>query len=1273
MKKNKNYVPIIVIAVMLVLIILMYALLVFGMTSRQTEETGKYQLESISGELESTINEAKNLTMQFAIEAQTHLGDRDDLAGFIYDSKEKLPQYMDGGYNIFIAGTGWDIIPDLVNREGYVATQRGWYTGAARSGGKAYVTPPYSDAATGNICYTVSVMLGDGDTVLGIDYTMENIQAHVVKMYETGLHNAVIVTEDGIIAGGSDETLIGDTLINRLPDYTAVFHLAKNSDGFVSYRITSGLLHENLFAARSGSGWYLIVSESDWELYRSSYVQLIVTTALMLALIAVIIVLYVVSVRNRRKAEDALRSKDEFIAGITADLESPLQKIINGSDIKNYPDAETVDERLSSIHTAGKQLSYAIRQIITYSGIVRAEKKEVSPEKTRGEKHTLRMNKRFRNVILCLLIFVMAVSLIATGFLSVGLANSKMENDVNSYEYSLSEWIYKQKSILDMFTSIISTNPGILDDYESAIQYLDSIAKQYPEISVVYMTNPGFEHTVYMNNGWEPDDDWHVEERQWYIDTLSAKDGWSISAPYYDEQTGIYCVTISEQVHDDRTGEFLGNFGIDFYMDKLVEILGGSYSDSGYAFLADASGDIINHPYGTYQMSPNRTTNVSELNYGGLSADGSSTIIIRDYDNTLRIVTAKRSKLSNFTVYKAAGFWSIYGHSLIVAVLCLLAVLVSIIIVYRLLSRLIKWQDSMNRRMKEAADAATAADASKSRFLAQMSHEIRTPINAVLGMNEMILRESEDENILDYSENIQSAGKTLLSLINSILDFSKIEDGKMEIISVKYDTASMINNLVNSVSGRAKSKGLEFVVNADPRLPCMLVGDDMRLTQVIMNLLTNAVKYTEKGGVVFSISASERSDTSVTLAVFVKDTGIGIREEDMGRLFESFSRLDETRNRNIEGTGLGMTIVTKLLELMGSKLKVESIYGSGSTFSFTVKQDIADPRPIGNKIEHRSDTAGRRKKEKRHFFGAKVLVTDDNDMNLKVAQNLLKLFGIKADLASSGEETIDKMQEKRYDIVFLDHMMPQMDGIETLARLKELELIPDGTVMIALTANAIMGAKEQYIDAGFTDYLSKPIELDHLKDMLIKYLPKKITRNKTLDDSLQERSESSDVTKLAPTDKDEVIEFEAVADNETYEIMEFMPSDDSLYDETANGDMLGRLEEAGLSVKSGMKYCAGDMAFYRKMLSEYADTAESRLSELRSALSDNDTEQYCVLVHALKSISRTVGADDVSELAKSLEDAAKNNDLEYIQAHGGKLERMLTERAAIIKKNLKQI
>ena len=1249
MKRKNNYITVIVIAALLLLTILMDTLLVFGMNSRQTVDTGKYQLESISGELESTINEAKNLTMQLAIEAQIHLDDKKELEDFIYDCKDNLSEYNNGGYNIYMAGTGWDIIPGLVKPKGYDAKQRTWYTGAARSGGSAYVTPPYSDAATGNICYSVSVMLADNDTVLAIDYTMENIQAHVVKMNENGLHNAVIVTEDGIIAGGSDETLVGDDLSDRLPQYTAVFHLAKNSDGFVSYRIRSGMHHENLFAARSGSGWYLIVSESDWELYRRSYIMLLVTTFLILALMSVIIGLYLTSLRSRRNAEEALRSKEEFLAGISSELEAPLKKILGNSDPSRFHDPDDAAERFSSIHDAGEKLSYSIRQILTYSDIVKSEKNAKASVRGKRNKWTIRMNKRFRNIILLLLLIVMAVSLSATAFLSMGLAKIKMQSDVNNYEHKLSEWIFKQKSILDTYANLIASDPAIIDDYDSAVRSLDSIAKQYPEVSAVYIANPEFDPNVYMNNGWKPDENFHVEERAWYTDTLAAKDGWSISAPYYDGQTGIYCITISEQVHDEKTGEFLGNLGMDFYMDKLVDILGDSYSNTGYAFLADASGDIINHPYGTYQMSVDSTTNISELNYGEVAADGSMTII-RDYDNSFRIITAKHSELSNFTVYKVTGFWDIYGQGFIVAVLCFTAVSVSIIIVYVILSRFIIWQDSVNRRMKKAASAAKAADAAKGRFLAQMSHEIRTPINAILGMNEMILHESDNRHILEYSENIRTAGKTLLSLINSILDFSKIEDGKMEIIPVKYDTSSFINNLVNSVSERAAAKGLEFVVNIDPLLPSVLVGDDVRLTQVIMNLLTNAVKYTEKGTVTLGISAADKSENSVTLAVSVKDTGIGIREEDMDRLFESFARLDEKRNRSIEGTGLGMSIVTKLLALMKSRLMVESAYGEGSVFSFEIVQEIADPRPIGNNFAHRKDSGDIRKKENIRFKGADILVTDDNDMNLRVAKNLLRLFGIETDTASSGYETIEKMSRKHYDIVFLDHMMPQMDGIETLAKLKERELIPRDTVVIALTANAVIGAKETYIDAGFSDYLSKPIELDQLGKVLAQYLS-----DKSADDGEEKTKQAAEtgIFEFVPTDDDE--------------IMEFSPDDGSASARADTDTIISQLENAGISVNSGLQYCGGDKDFYIEMLTEYAQSAESRMEELNSALSENDISRYQILVHALKSVSKTVGADDVSELARSLEEAAKRSDPEYIRQNNERLKDLYSEKASGVK------
>ena len=1279
MNKRKNYALIAVIIALLAAVVFIEIQIVFRMTSEQTMEAGKYQLESISGELEGTISRAKDFTMQLAVAAQPYLDDKNELEAFVYERITMLADDDSGAYNIYMAGKEWSILPGLADPEHFDPLGRSWYIGAAKNPGAAFVSPPYVDVITGNICYTVSIMLPDKDSVLSVDYTMESIQSHVLKMNDTGLHNAVIVTEDGIIAGCSDESLLGESLIDKLPEYSAVFYLAKNSDEFVTHRIRNGWGYENLFATGSGSdsGWYLIVSESDWELYRNSYIQLIISLVLTIGLMVVIIILYVMTARNRMKAENALKSKEEFLAGITGELETPLKKILTNSDVSSHPDYDTAEERFTGIHEAGEQLSYKIRQIISYSNIVKTENKEKQEQENKPEQgRKLRMTNRFRTIIVVLLILVMGITVSASLFLSRSLADEEMSNAVNMYEYRLSEWINKQKSILDMFASIVSTNPQMLDDYDGTVAYLDRMAQQYPEISVLYLANPKLDPCVYMNNGWKPEPGWRVDERQWYIDSLASKEKWSISAPYFDDQTGIYCVTISEQVFDANTGEFLGIFAIDFYMDKLVEILSGSYTENGYAFLVDARGDIINHPYGTYQMTIENTKNVSELDYGEIKTDGESTMIMKDYDGVVRIITAKRNDVSNFVVYKASNVWSIYGQGFVICMLCISMVGICIIIVYNVLSRLIRWQDKVNLRMKEAADAATAAGQAKGRFLAQMSHEIRTPINAVLGMNEMILRESKDKDILEYSENISTAGKTLLSLINSILDFSKIDDGKMEIIPVEYDTVSLVNNLINSVSQRAESKGLQLVTKIDETLPSILIGDDVRLTQVIMNLLTNAVKYTERGSVTLSVSCASRTNSEIVLAVSVKDTGIGIRDEDMDKLFESFSRLDETRNRNIEGTGLGMAIVTKLLSLMDSRLNVDSVYGAGSVFSFEIKQGIADSKPIGSNIERRSHRDS--KKDTAHFTGAKVLVVDDNEMNLKVAKNLMKIFGIVPELASSGFDTIELMRKKRYNIVFLDHMMPKMDGIETLNKLREEFLIPADTAVIALTANAVNGAKEKYLKAGFDDYLSKPIELNALEQKLIRYLRKTEISGDTFADARPEAptpvevsapveapaaegTAESEAIEFAPAGGD-VIEFAPVEDDGA---IEFAPSE-SEAPSAAAGDIIGALNAAGIAANEGLAYCASDEEFYREMLSDYAASYDKRVGELEKAFAEKDYGTYCVYVHALKSVSKTVGVMDVSELSKSLEFASKDGDTEYITAHHSELVSLFKSRTTEI-------
>ena len=1114
MKKKRSAIAVIVVTILLIVIMMMNAMMLYRQTRNTTLDSGTYQLLAVSGELENTINEAALLTLQLGVECREYIEDKDALGQFIVNKKAEVISENKDVFNVYAAGMDWCIIPDFDMPDDYIASERLWYTGAVKSDGSAYVSPPYVDAMTQDICYTVSVILGDGDTVLAVDYTMDNIQAHIKSMNEEGLGYAVIVTDEGIIAGCSDSSFIGETLTAALPDYAGIYSLSKNSSGMQSVKLHSGMDSETLFAAPVGNGWYLIISEKNWDLYRDSYMQLLWTVIFSALLLAVIIFLYLRAAGSARKAEEALKAKEEFLNGITAELKDPLSKILekSGRDALAGPGGamgsgstdgvegtRTADvtgsapvpadyaETLALIHSSGEKLSDMIGQIISYSNIVRTEKiEDAKADEIIADTGT---SRHFRRVILILMSLVMFISLYTNMSATYKWGSELMKREADSYEYQFAEWVNTQKSILDMFASIISTHPEMIDDYEGTIDYLDRITKQYPEISVTYMSGPQLDPQVYMNNGWKPEPGWNVTERPWYIATMRDMEGWSISSPYYDDQTGAYCVTISEKVYDAETGEFLGIFGIDFFMDKLVEILGDSYSDDGYAFLVDNEGTIVNHPYGSYQMTQDHKTNVADLSYGRISKNGSNKGLIRDYDGNFRIMTAARSKDYHFTIYVVSSAWKMYGRVVVYGLICLITFLVCIALVYKLLSDLMATQDQTNRKMRAAADAAIAAGESKSKFLAQMSHEIRTPINAILGMNEMILRESEDEGILEYSGNIRSAGKTLLTIINSILDFSKIEDGKMEIIPVRYELAGMINNLVNSISERAKAKNLELVVNVDKMLPSELFGDDVRIEQVIMNLLTNAVKYTEAGTITFSVEEAGRIANSVIMEVSVKDTGIGIRKEDMGKLFESFERLEEKRNRNIEGTGLGMSIVTKLLNMMGSELKVDSVYGSGSTFSFRIKQDILNDEPIGD-YTLRREQAERDSAEEKILYApdAQVLVTDDNEMNLKVVFNLMKIHGFSPDLASSGEETIRKMATKDYDIVFLDHMMPKMDGLETMAKLKESgRALPP---VIALTANAVVGARDMYIAAGFDGYISKPIDLKELQYTLGKYLPK---------------------------------------------------------------------------------------------------------------------------------------------------------------------------------------
>lgn len=574
--------------------------------------------------------------------------------------------------------------------------------------------------------------------------------------------------------------------------------------------------------------------------------------------------------------------------------------------------------------------------------------------------------------------------------------------------------------------------------------------------------------------------------------------------------------------------------------------------------------------------------------------------------------------LNHFSMYAYAEVVTLYAMAVFGLLLAILHIL-RISKEYRLdAEERVKAAQKQNSQLalaKLEADAARhealAANEAKGKFLAQMSHEIRTPINVVLGMDEMILRESKEPNIREYAMDIHTAGQSLLSLINDILDFSKIDSGKVEIVPVTYEICSMIHDLVNMTLQRAKNKELQFVVEIDHEIPTCLYGDDVRIRQVLINILTNAVKYTERGTVWLRVRSRVEGEAAV-LHFEVEDTGIGIKKEDLPKLTAEFERIEEDRNRHIEGTGLGMSITVQLLKLMDSQLQVESEYGKGSKFYFELEQKVVDGTPIGDfesKVRHMAENFSYASS----FLApdAKLLVVDDNAVNRKVLRNLLKETRIQVSEAGGGEECLDLVQENYYDLIFLDHMMPEMDGVETLHRMRRLSAYPcKDTPIVVLTANAVAGAREQYLKEGFDDFLSKPIVPDKLENMIRKMLP-------------EELLQAAEPAKMSAPKA----AVEPCPDN--------LPVVEGL---DWNYAWL-HLPDREL------------LAYTMKEFYDQIDPAADSLERAYGQIGDEAfLEPYRIQVHAMKSLAATVGIVTLSGVARVLESAAKDGKINVIRA-----------------------
>jgi len=545
-----------------------------------------------------------------------------------------------------------------------------------------------------------------------------------------------------------------------------------------------------------------------------------------------------------------------------------------------------------------------------------------------------------------------------------------------------------------------------------------------------------------------------------------------------------------------------------------------------------------------------------------------------------------------------------------------------------------------NEALIESERIAEKANKSKSDFLSSMSHEIRTPINAIIGMNEVIRREAKEDNILGYANAVHSSANSLLSIINVILDITRIESGKMNLLNGVYDLSSLIVDCYYMVGEKAKSKGIDVYVKCDEQLPSWIIGDLTRVRQIIVNLLSNAVKYTDEGSVTLMLSG-ERNDKTLLLKISVSDTGIGMKPEDLENLYNKFERFDMEHNQNIEGTGLGLNIVQQLVALMNGEISVQSEYGVGTIFSVIIPQEISDEHPIGEIDINKASPYQEKTVYKPTIVAprAQVLVVDDVEMNLIVFRNLVKETRIKVDTVTSGMACIEKLYQEKYDIIFMDHMMPVMTGIEAFAEIrKRKDHLNTETPVIMLTANAIIGMEEEYREMGFSGYLSKPIDDSKLEKILRTFLS-----------------------------EDDIIESNRV------EITTCIDTDDEKKDNSSNRvkieeNIVGNFEELkskGIDIEQGIENCGGEPEFYVEILDEFEN--EGKREELIKAYESKDWESYEINVHALKGLLRTIGALSAGDIAEMLQFAARDKEIDKIEAnHAGFIEKM-DEALALIR------
>jgi len=693
------------------------------------------------------------------------------------------------------------------------------------------------------------------------------------------------------------------------------------------------------------------------------------------------------------------------------------------------------------------------------------------------------------------------------------------------------------------------------------------------------------------------DSDYIPQKRPWYIAAMQNENAAAYTAPYIDWDTGDTIISAARTI-DIHDGWTAGVLGIDINIKWLIDYVASlALTDDGYGILVSQDMTVMAHPDVKYLGSQLYDLGGAYNEIAGMLFSGYDVFArrIKDSSGGLAIVFFKRIFNGWYVgiVTPYSQFYRDLHYSAFILIVLGLGLSLSLCF---LLIRL------YIARMR--ADEESKA---KSSFLASMSHEIRTPMNAITGMAELILRGDISGETRGHAQDIKQASKNLISIINDILDFSKIEAGKLDINPARYFLSSLVNDTVNIINMRIKEKPIQFTTNIDAAIPNSLIGDEVRLRQILINLLSNAAKYTDEGHINLSITSEKQLDNNIWINFSVTDTGRGIKPEDQKALFKDFAQVDTDNNRGIEGIGLGLAITRRLCAAMGGSISMESEYGKGSRFTVIVPQVVSSSGLPGD--AENADKKNVPVYEKYNFSSAKLLVVDDIDTNLKVAEGLLAPYNLAVDICQSGTEAVKLIKSRNYDLVFMDHMMPGMDGIEATAVIRKWEVDHDGVQVpiIALTANAISGMREMFIDKGFNDFLAKPIDVSKLDEIISQWIPKnKWEKINGKSNAAVEQSESITIS--------------------------------------------------GVDVDYGIRMTGGKMSNYLQVLKAFSKDVYERIPLFQAAMDTaahthnaGSLKTFVTHVHAIKSAAASIGAKEVSANAAELEAAGAAGDTAFIQ------------------------